>query len=181
MSAWYAVMTKPRAEPLVAAALKKAGHDILFLHYRKPCTRHDLVGRQRYFRIFSLYQRYLFAAGNAHTIDRTQGAVGVVRAGEQALEIPEPVIAEQRAKGDKRGRVPEPVWQAHERERFVRGQTVRILDGPLIGFLAEVGLDTGREVVIWLDAMGRRLRLPVGPESLAAAGPNRRSIAKARR
>lgn len=165
---WYVVHTKPLKEGLANRLLKTQGFKTLYLW----CP--DTVKHARRVRKIerSYFPRYIFAAmenGQAlYDINHTIGVSTVVYCDDKPLEVPAPVIEELRARGDARGMVQFTPRQAGEhRQRYRKGQMVRIDEGPLVGFMACVALDTGHQVKVWVSMFKSEVEASFDPEALS--------------
>jgi transcription antitermination factor NusG len=65
-----------------------------------------------------------------------------------------------------------PKETVEQRERYKSAESVRIMNGPLAGFMACIELDKGHEIVAWVDAFKGRVKATFKPEALS---PTRRS------
>lgn len=170
---YYAVYTKPQKEGLVARLLEVRGFLTLYLHY-SIVQRHARKTRQVERAYFA---RYVFAGvvnggPTIHDVARLTGVASLVHLADRPLEIPLPVIDELRARGDKLGRVRHVPLEPRERRwRFKAGETVNIIQGPLIGLLAVVGVDRGAAVQVWLEGFGSAVEVILNPAGLKSASP----------
>ena len=164
---WVAVHTKARKEQLADFCLAQEGYKTLWLHYedtRRHAGREDDILR-------SYFPRYLFARvlpeQSVYRINKTLGVSTVVYAGDDPLEIPLCIIKELRTRGNKNGLIGLPPEEKEQRKRLERGMEIRLVDGPLIGFIATVELDSGKEISIWLKESGIIRRATVPPEHIS--------------
>jgi transcription antitermination factor NusG len=169
---WYAVLTKSQKESQVDVLLRKLGLTTLFLHFN-DVTRHARREREV---TRALFPRYVFAGASdgfwVPEINRTIGVSTVVLRGDQPLEVPVAVIEELRQRGDKKGLVAmAPEATKEHRRRFRQGEQVRIIDGPLAGLFAIVGLDSGPAVRVWLEMFGGKVEALLAPEGLESVSP----------
>lgn len=170
---WHVVHTKPRVEWLANDLLLHQGYETLFLHYMDTVkhARSAIEVNRAYF------PRYLFVGVapdmSLYDVNHTIGVSTAVYAGQEPLEVPPEVIGELRARGDEMGLVEMTPEEKQGRKRFCSGQAVRINDGPFMGFVAAVSLDTGKEVQVWLDLFKGRVNVGFAPEQLS---PCRRSL-----
>ncbi len=165
---WYAVHTQARKEDLANRLLVYQGFETLYLWYS------DIVRHARKTRKVekSLYSRYIFAGmkngQTVYDINHTIGVSTVLYCGDKPLEIPAPVIEELRARGNDKGMVSFTPREAVEhRRRYRRGETVRIDEGPLAGFLACVELDRGHQVRVWVQMFKSEVEASFEPEALS--------------
>lgn len=180
MMKYYVVHTKTKAEQMVADSLRRAGFEALNLRY-KATVSHARYKREIY---RAYFPRYVFAGcdnGMIVAVNRFPGVSSLVHACGEPLEVPGPVIAELRARGDDRGLVRHlPVKQQRQRERLENGQYVKVEGGPFQGFWGQVEVDNGDQVKVWVEELNRRMRVTLLPEALSpvvrsyAAPSNRR-------
>lgn len=177
---YYAVYTKPQKEGLVARLLKVQGFHTLYLHYsvvQRHAKQTRLVER-------AYFARYVFCgvangSPTIHEVARIMGVSSLVQLTDKPLEIPLNVIEELRARGDKEGRVRHVPQEPRERRwRYKPGETVSIIQGPLIGLLAVVGVDRGAAVQVWLDGFGSAVEVLLNPSGIKSAPPARGDLSK---
>jgi len=92
------------------------------------------------------------------------------------------VVDELRTRGDEDGMVKD--WTKvpdKRRPRFKEGDIVRIGGGPLEGFFAQVALDTGKALKVWLESFGGQVEAVLDPEGCEAVSPAGGTIAFSRR
>lgn len=173
---WYAVHTNSRSEWLAAKRLKEQGYEVLYLHYQ-DVVKH---ARRKIAVLKPYFPRYLFThvdpCQSIYTINKTEGVSTVVYAADEPLQIPFSVIEELRERADKNGLVTLQPQEKEERRRFNKGEKVRIEEGPFIGFVAAVSLDTGSKVRVFLDMFKGRVESEFFP---AQVSPVRRRMEKA--
>lgn len=167
---WYVAMTLARAEAMAEHHLRQAGYQTLYLHYAAT-VRHA----RREKRVLRPYlPRYvLFGTDGEQGLYAAARAVGVssiVGTGAGPLEVPDRVVVELRSRGDESGLVDAQVID-DGRRRFAVGSQVRIAGGPLQGFLAEVAIDGGKEVRVWIQMFGGRVEAEFGPTALEPVSP----------
>lgn len=169
MATWYAVHTKPRIEWLADGLLRAQGYDTLYLHYLDTIrhARRTAEVKRSYF------PRYIFVGltngQSLYDVNHTIGVSTVVYAAGEALEIPTPVIEELRQRGDKLGLIEMLPEEKMSRKRYRRGQRVRVTEGPLVGFLGMVSLDSGKEVQVWMEMFKGRVNVGFAPDQLSPA------------
>jgi transcriptional antiterminator RfaH len=163
---WYVVQTQPNAERRAVAHLDRQGFQTYLPRYRKR-RRH---ARRLETVIAPLFPRYLFVAVDLSTqrwrsIQSTIGVSRLVCNGDRPAAVPPQVIADISAQEDDAGLV-----RIDTRPRFVRGDKVRILYG---AFQASLGIFEGmadeERVSILLDLLGRKVRVRLDAEGVAAA------------
>lgn len=165
---WFVAHTLARAEAMADHHLRRAGYETLYLH-RLVTIRHARRAEKairpymtRYVLFDARPDQGLYAAANAIGVSSIVGT----RAGP--LEVPGPVVAELRGRGDRYGHVTEQVVE-DGRRRYDVGAEVRVTAGPLEGFLAFVALDSGSAVRVWLRMFGRQIEVPFDPTGLQAS------------
>lgn len=162
---WYVVQTHPHAESRTVAHLRRQGFTTYLPRYRKRrrhARRIEMVEAP-------LFPRYLFVAIDLSTqrwraIHSTIGVAHLVCHGNDPAPLPDSVIAELRGQ-EEDGLVRLPV-----RALFKQGERVRILDGAFtscLGFFD--GMKDGERIAVLLDLLGRKVRIMLDPESVAAA------------
>ena len=164
-SRWYVVQTHPRSELRAAAHLQRQGFASYLPRYRK---------RRRHARRVEtveapLFPRYLFvaialAAQRWRSIHSTVGISRLVCNGNDPAPLPDAAIAQLRAR-EQDGFVLLP-----PRPSFKPGEPVRILDGAFTACLGLYdGMKDGERIAVLLDLLGRKVRIFLDPESVAAA------------
>jgi transcriptional antiterminator RfaH len=163
---WYVVQSQPNAELKAAAHLNRQGFTTYLPRYMK---------RRRHARRVEdvpapLFPRYLFVGIDLTTqrwrsIFSTVGVSRLVCNGDAPQAVPEPIVAALRARENERGLV-----QLDLSPRFRAGDKICVLDGALAGCfgLYEKMKDSER-VAVLLDMLGRKVRVIVDAESVAAA------------
>ena len=163
---WYVVQTHPNAEHKAAAHLLRQGYKIYlprYLRRRRHARRIETVAAP-------LFPRYLFV-----TIDTTvqqwrciQSTFGVSRLvcnGDEPAAVPNGVVEDLQGYQDEQGFV-----RLSVPPRFTPGDKVRVLDGVFSACLGlyEKMADSER-VAVLLDLLGRKVRVVIDAESVAAA------------
>jgi len=165
VEAWFAVVTKPRAEAVAHEHLQRQGFDCLLPRVRR--TRGGPAGIKSV--VECLFPSYLFIRADIeHTslapVRSTRGARGLVRFGGVPAEVPAAAIETIRQRMDAGDGVVHLAMPA-----LLTGQTVRLTDGPLSGFegifLLEVG---GDRVRLLLELMGASREVVVPRDQVAA-------------
>jgi transcriptional antiterminator RfaH len=164
-SRWYVVHTHPRAEAKAVLNLARQGFTCYLPRYlkrRRHARRVETVAA-------ALFPRYLFVALDLATqqwwpIRSTFGVTDLVYNGEQPAAVPSDLIQAIKGREDERGFV-----SLLRKPRFAPGETVRIVDGV---FSACLGLFEGmadrERVAVLLDLLGRKVRVVMDEEALAA-------------
>ena len=163
---FFLVLTKPRVEIATDDRLRALGCDTVCLRYWTT-VRHA----RREKRVLRPYfPRYIMVAGNMGEIRQTPGVSDLARNSDGLLSVPDTVVDELRARGDEAQIVG--ITEERARERFREGQKVRVRDGPFVGFLAIVAIDSGPAVRAWLEGFrGGRVLTTFGAEALEPVSP----------
>lgn len=163
---WYVVQSQPNAERKAVAHLERQGFATYLPRYLKR-RRH---ARQVEIVPAPLFPRYLFVAIDLgaqrwRSIFSTVGVSRLVCNGEMPTPIADQVLDTLRAREDDGGYV-----RLDQRPNFQTGDRVRVLEGAFTDCLGlyEGMRDTDR-VAILLDLLGRKVRVTVDVESVAAA------------
>lgn len=158
---WHAVFCKPRQDERAEAHLANQGFETF-----RPKTRQPRIsnGRRRVL-VESLFPRYLFVRLSADGQDwspirSTRGAIGLVRNGQDAAEVPESVIRDLRRRCDENG-----VVNLNGSIDYRPDEAVDIIDGPCAGYRALFQARTGAERVCVLLTLLNRTRAIEVPES----------------
>ena len=163
---WYVVQTHVHAETKAVMHLGRQGYATYLPRYlkrRRHARRIETVAAP-------LFPRYLFvaidrAAQRWRSIQSTIGVTHLVCNGDEPATVPHGVIEGLRGREDEGGLI-----RLDTRPRFAPGDKVRVVDGV---FDACVGLFEGmadrERVAILLDLLGRKVRVVLDGESIAAA------------
>lgn len=163
---WHVVQTHPHAEERAASHLMRQGYSIYLPRYlkrRRHARRIETISAP-------LFPRYLFVAIDRMTqhwrsIRSTVGVTHLVCNGEDPAWVPDKVISDLRGREDECGFV-----RLDLRPRFALGDKVRVVDGV---FDACLGLFDGmadrERVAILLDLLGRKVRVVLDGDAIAAA------------
>jgi transcriptional antiterminator RfaH len=163
---WHVVQTHSHAEERAASHLVRQGYSIYLPRYlkrRRHARRIETVSAP-------LFPRYLFVAIDPMTqrwraIQSTVGVTRLVCHGDDPAWVADAVISELRSREDGRGYV-----CLETRPRFARGDKVRVVEG---AFEACLGLFEGmadrERVAILLDLLGRKVRVILDGDAVAAA------------
>jgi transcriptional antiterminator RfaH len=163
---WYVVQSQPNAELKAVEHLKRQGFATYLPRYTK-CRRH---ARRIEHVPAPLFPRYLFvgldmAKQRWRSISSTVGVAHLVCNGEAPIPIAQDIINALKAREDERGLV-----RLQLGPNFRAGDKVRVLDGAFadcLGFFESMR-DSDR-VAILLDLLGRKVRVTVDVEGVAAA------------
>lgn len=163
-SRWYVVQTQARAETKALINLVRQGFDVYmprYLRRRRHARKTDTVAAP-------LFPGYLFVTIDMMTqrwrcIQSTVGVINLVRNGDDPATVPDNIVEGLRRREDESGFI------RLERRRFAPGEKVHVLDG---AFSACVGLFEGmsdrERAAILLDLLGRKVRVVLDVESVAA-------------
>ncbi len=163
--AWYAVYTQPGKESLAAKHLRNQGFDAYLPQYQKM-RRH--AGRTSIVAA-PLFPRYIFAAIDLdqqrwRSVNGTQGVAGLVMFGDKPASVPLEVLTEIRARENEVGFI-----QLNP-PAFQRGQTLRIIEGPMSDTQAifEEQVD-GNRAILLVSLLGRQVRTRMPLRQVEAA------------
>jgi transcriptional antiterminator RfaH len=163
---WYVVHTHPHAEFKAVTHLQRQGFEPYlprYLKQRRHARRTETVAAP-------LFPRYVFisvdlTAQRWRAIHSTIGVAKFVCCGEAPARMPDAVVDRLKVMQDERGYVRLP-----ERPRFRPGDEVRVVEGAFcssLGVFADM-MD-GERVAILLDLLGRKVRVLIDAEAIAAA------------
>jgi transcriptional antiterminator RfaH len=159
---WYLVQTKPRQEHLAQENLERQGYSTYLPLIRNIRRR---LGN-RHYTDEPFFPRYMFIRLNTLTdnwapIRSTIGVINLVRFGQWPTPVPDNLIQQIRDKAN-------PDTGLHEIERELnKGDRVRILDGPLMGYEGIFLAPSGQErVLVLMEIMGKQARLKVDADAL---------------
>ena len=166
VSQWYVAHTHPHGEVKAAAHLSRQGFSVYLPRYlkrRRHARRIEIVQAP-------LFPRYLFvnidmATQRWRAIQSTVGVSNLVCHGDEPASVPARIVDELRGREDERGFV-----ALDLRPAFTPGDKIRVVDGV---FSTCLGLYEGMadrdRVTILLDLLGRKVRVVIDGESVAAA------------
>ncbi len=163
---WYVVQTHPHAEIKAVQHLARQGFSSYLprhLRRRRHARRVENVPRP-------LFPRYLFVAVDMATqrwraIRSTFGISQLVCNGDQPAAVPDQVIAHLRSREGDDGFI-----KLEARARFAPGDTVRIRDGAFAACLGLYeGMTDNERIAILLDMLGRKVRVTIDADVVAAA------------
>lgn len=163
---WFVVQSQPNAEMKAASHLARQGFAPYLPRYmkrRRHARRVEMVAAP-------LFPRYLFvtidmSAQRWRSIFSTVGVSRLICNGENPTPIPDEVIATLKAREDETGFV-----RLDFRPQFRVGDKIRVLDGIFADCLGIFdGMPDRDRVSILLDLLGRKVRVLVEAESVAAA------------
>lgn len=163
---WYVVQTHPHAEAKAAGHLERQGYSIYLPRYlkrRRHARRIEIV-------LAPLFPSYLFVMIDMLTqrwrsIQSTIGVSRLVCSGEDPAVLPAAIIGELQSRHDDAGFV-----RLDLPPKFTPGDKIRIIEG---AFAACFGLYEGvadrNRVAILLDLLGRKVRVVLDGDAIAAA------------
>lgn len=162
---WFVVQVQPRAEGKARQHLANQGFTPYLPRYRRR-VRH---ARRVESVLRPLFPGYLFVQLDPErtrwrSINGTVGVRRVLTDGDVPRRVPERIVQEIMAREDESGAV------ALLPPSFVRGQAIRMLDGPFAdcdGLFQEMHDD--KRVVLLFTLLGRTVRTVVPATAIAAA------------
>ncbi|MGY4178337.1 transcriptional antiterminator RfaH [Bradyrhizobium sp. USDA 4518] len=165
-SRWYVVQTQINAEAKAAAGLVRQGFSIYLPRYqrrRSHARKVEIVPRP-------LFPRYLFvaidiAAQRWRAIQSTTGVSHLVCVGDRPAMVESGVIDALKAREDEAGFI-----KLVRAPAFLPGDKVRIVEGAFVDSLALVeDASDHHRVAVLLNLLGRKVRVLVGADLIAAA------------
>lgn len=162
---WYIVRTHVRSEVKAALNLERQGFATYLPRYlkrRRHARRVEIVPAP-------LFPRYLFVAIDVATqrwrsIQSTFGVAQLVCNGEDPSAVSAAVVNELRRREDATGFV------QLARRGFARGEKVRVVEGVFSACLGLFeGMTDNERVTILLDLLGRKVRVVMDLDAVAAA------------
>jgi transcriptional antiterminator RfaH len=166
LSRWYVVQTHVNAEAKAAANLDRQGFTVYLPRYlkrRSHARKVETVSR-------ALFPRYLFVAIDLATqrwraIQSTLGVSHLVCWNGHPASVEDGVITALKAREGDRGFI-----KLAPRPAFSPGDRVRIVEGAFVDNVALVeGASDHERVAVLLDLLGRKVRVLVGADLIAAA------------
>ena len=163
---WYVVQTQANAENKAVSHLARQGFATYLPRYlkrRRHARRVDVVAAP-------LFPRYLFveidmAVQRWRSIYSTIGVSRLVCNGEFPAAVPERVVGLLKNREDTSGFI-----QLDDRSKFKAGDKIRILEGAFYDCLGIYdGMSDHDRVEILLDLLGRKVRVLLDAEAIAAA------------
>lgn len=163
---WYVVQTHANAETKAAMHLQRQGFETYLPRYlkrRRHARRTETVAAP-------LFPRYLFVAFDAsrqrwRSIQSTFGVTNLVCTGEDPATLPNEVVEKIRHREDEHGFI-----RLEMAPQFAPGDKIRVVDGvfSLCSGLFE-GMTDRERVTILLELLGRKVRVVLDMDSVAAA------------
>jgi transcriptional antiterminator RfaH len=165
MSAWYAVLCKPRREALAEANLINQGYRVYLPRLATQCRREGKWVDT----LEPLFPRYLFlATGDERQglapVRSTLGVSGLVRFGGQPATIPETIVESLRERQDPG------TGACARRNTFSPGAPVAFRGGPFTGLDGVFDVDDGEgRVFVLLELLGKINKVKVRRDWLVPA------------
>jgi transcriptional antiterminator RfaH len=163
---WYVVQTRHLAETRAAQELTNQGFEVFLPRYLKK-RRH---ARKVSTVAAALFPTYLFVAIDCaeqrwRSINGTIGVVRLIAGEDGPLQVASRVVDALRARLDHRGFI-----EMSQRPAFASGDAVRIRAGSFAETLGLFeGMTDNERVTILLDLLGRKVRVTLDAEIVAAA------------
>jgi transcriptional antiterminator RfaH len=163
---WYVVRSQPNAELRAVAHLNRQGFATYLPRYlkrRRHARRVEVVAAP-------LFPRYLFVSIDMMTqrwrsIYSTVGVSNLVSTGDTPLPVAGQVVTALKQREDEAGFV-----QLEHRPSFGVGEKIRVIEGVFNDCLGLYdGMPDRDRVAVFLDLLGRKVRVLVDVEAIAAA------------
>jgi transcriptional antiterminator RfaH len=162
---WYVVQTHVHSESKAAAHLLRQGYEIYLPRYlkrRRHARRVENVPAP-------LFPRYLFVgfdlAARWRSIQSTQGVSHLICNSNEPAVLPKSVVEQLRQREDGNGFI-----RLNQQPLYAPGDKVRVVDGVFgDSFGSFEGMADRDRVAILLDLLGRKVRVVLHQESVAAA------------
>src|SRR5262245_18125368 len=163
---WYVVQTQANAESKAVLHLARQGFATYLPRYlkrRRHARRVDIVAAP-------LFPRYLFVEIDTtlqrwRSIYSTVGVSRLVSNGDYPVSVPDDVLGLLKCRENISGFV-----QLDHRPKFRTGDKIRILEGAFYDCLGIYdGMSDRDRVAVLLDLLGRKVRISVDAEAIAAA------------
>lgn len=164
--AWYVVQTQINAESKAARNLVRQGFEIYLPRYLKRRSHARKVEKIA----APLFPRYLFvridvATQRWRSIQSTFGVSRLVLNGCDPAPVAQQVLSLLRAREDESGYV-----RLDQRPKFALGEKVRVMAGVFADNLGLFdGLADRDRIAILLDLLGRKVRVSIEADMVAAA------------
>jgi transcriptional antiterminator RfaH len=160
---WFLIYCKPRQEALAAKNLERQGYEVYLPMLRQRRRGQANAG----WCVAPMFPRYLFIhldqeSDNWKPIRSTIGVSRMVVFGDVPARVPDTFVDALRAQAGENG--------IHESDqgRFVAGETVMIVGGPMAGYEAVFKARTAKErVVLLLTIAGRMVAVNVRSDDIA--------------
>jgi transcriptional antiterminator RfaH len=163
---WYVVQTQANAEHKAVAHLGRQGFTTYLPRYlkrRRHARRVEIVPRP-------LFPRYLFVSIDVgvqrwRSIYSTVGVSSLLGTSDEPLAVAGEVVEALRRRENGAGFV-----KLDQRPHFSMGQKIRVLEGVFTDLLGLYdGMPDHDRVAVLLDLLGRKVRILVDAEAVAAA------------
>jgi transcriptional antiterminator RfaH len=163
---WHVVQTHPHVEARAATHLERQGYSIYLPRYlkrRRHARRIEIVP-------VPLFPTYLFVMIDMprqrwRPIRSTIGVSHLVCHGDEPAMLPVAVIDELQSRHNDAGFV-----QLDLRPKFTPGDNIRIVEGAFTGcFALYAGMADRERVAVLLDLLGRKVRVALDGDAIAAA------------
>lgn len=163
---WYVVHTQVNSEAKAARNLIRQGFEVYLPYYQKRRSHARKIEKVA----APLFPRYLFvridmAKQRWRSIQSTLGVCYLVANGQEPAPVTQDVLALLKAQEDEGGFI-----RIDHRPRLSLGEKVRVLAGAFadsFGFFD--GLGDRDRVAVLLDFLGRKVRVSLDAEAIAAA------------
>jgi transcriptional antiterminator RfaH len=166
LSNWYVVQTHPSAEAKAASHLERQGFSVYLPRYlKRRCHARKIQMVQA-----ALFPRYLFVnidlqSQRWRSIQSTIGVSRLVMNGDVPAAVPGPVVSSLRDREDERGFI-----VMAQKPLFSPGDKIKVLGGAFAEAFGLFESTSDRDrVAILLDLLGRKVRIMLGAEMVAAA------------
>lgn len=165
-SRWFVAHTHPHAEAKASLHLARQGFDVYLPRYlkrRRHARKVEIVPAP-------LFPRYLFVAVDMATqrwrsIHSTVGVARFVTTGDEPTAVPDGIVEGLKSRENADGFV-----RLDCRPRFRMGDQIRVLEGAFADCLGLFeGFSERERVTILLDLLGRKVRVVLDSERVAAA------------
>lgn len=162
---WYIVRTHARAEVKAALNLERQGFSTYLPRYlkrRRHARRVEIVPAP-------LFPRYLFVAIDIasqrwRSIQSTFGVAQLVCNGDDPSMVSPMIVDQLRKREDGKGYI------QLTRRGFVQGEKIRVVDGVFSACLGLFeGMTDNERVTVLLDLLGRKVRVMIDLDAVAAA------------
>jgi transcriptional antiterminator RfaH len=163
---WYVAQTQPHAETKAAAHLARQGFGVYLPRYlkrRRHARRIETVPAP-------LFPRYMFvsfdiAVHRWRAVRSTVGISSLICHGDRPVAAADAIVDGLKGREDEKGFV-----KLDQRPRLAPGDKIRVIEGVFSACLGLFeGLSDGERVAILLDLLGRKVRVVLDMDLVAAA------------
>ena len=168
---WIVAHTAPRAEAAVVQGLTAMRYQTFWPHYRKQVCHAKQRAKET---LVSLFPRYVFVRVVEAIYDVTThaGVYSVLSMDGRPAEIPPGEIEYwQQSCVDETGCLGWVNGKDPERVRYAVGQPVRVIEGPLTGYDANVHVDNGASIRLNVALFQGRVEAELPPEAVKPRRP----------